>query len=574
MPKLKRLLVISSSVLFVIICLNIAGYYFSSSFSNQREVAESGHNISAYQQVLIQQLSRKISVLSIHHYFSEEQFAQQKTETNDLIRETADNQNTLKALIYQNLPKRYQNMRADFQKTVVAFSNIYSLANAQMNQDPGRRQEDPEMQKQLRDNETACMSAMKNIHQSFIAFEENVESNLNRVKDAMITSLFMALILLAVVLVIPVVKLNVKTNKELHASLEEVRKAEQAIKLSEQKYRHLFEVNPMPMYIFDIETLRFLEVNERAVQYYGYSREEFLSMNILDIRPEHERDRVQNVLPGLKDDNEMHMMGKWIHRKKNGEEMIVEIITHKIDYAGMESLLVLSNDVTRNVRLQQQLLEEKVARQRDIAKATLSVQEKERNEIGKELHDNVNQILTSAKLHLELIESFGTEKHLPKGIELVDTAINEIRRLSKSLVPPSFSDMGLLPSIEDIVENMNVLRSVSIVFTPVNFDEDCFENDFKLTLFRIVQEQLTNIVKHANATEAEITLEQNSGYIHLLIEDNGRGFNKIQKRKGIGITNIINRADVYSGVVTINTAEGKGCSLHIRFPIRESTAQL
>jgi len=573
MPKLKKLLIISFSVLFVIICLNIAGYYYSASFSKQREVAESGHNISAYQQVLIQQLSRKISVISIHHYFSEDQFQQQKNETNDLIRETTANQNVLGNLI-RNVPGRFQNLQPEFQKTVVAFSNIHSFANIQMAQDPGKRQEDPEMQKQLLANEAAYMAAMKNINHGFIGFEENVEHNLNKVKDAMISSLFTALIILAIVLIIPIVKLNVKANEKLQASLNEIKKAEQAIKSSEQKYRHLFESNPLPMYIFDVETLRFLEVNERAVQYYGFSREEFSNMTILDIRPEREKGRVQNVIPEIKDNDQMHVMGRWVHQKKNGEEMIVEIITHKIDYHNREALLVLSNDVTKNIRLQQQLLEEKIAKQREIAKATLSVQEKERNEIGKELHDNVNQILTSAKLHMELIESFGAEKHLPKGIELVDTAIKEIRRLSKSLVPPTLNDMGLLPSIEDICENMNILGSMSITFTPINFDEDRFENDFKLTLFRIVQEQLTNIVKHANASEVEITLEQKPELIQLLVEDNGKGFNKMQKRRGIGINNIINRADVYGGVVTINTAEGKGCTLDVRFPVKEKEAQI
>lgn len=573
MPKLKKLLIISFSVLFIIICLNIAGYYYSSSLSKQREVAQSGHNISDYQQVLIQQLSRKVSVLSIHHYFSHEQFQKQRNETNELIKEITANQNVLRNLSSKNLSYQFQNIQTEFQKTVVAFNSINSLASAQMSQDLGKRLEDPQMQKQLLENEAAYMAAMKNINHNFSGFADELDLNRNKVKDAMITSLFIALIILAIVLIIPIVKLNVKANEQLQASLNEIKKAEQAIKSSEQKYRHLFESNPLPMYIFDVETLRFLEVNERAVQYYGFSREEFANMSILEIRPEREKGRVQNVIPGIKDNDQMQIMGKWVHQKKNGEEMIVEIITHKIEYQNREALLVLSNDVTKNVRLQQQLLEEKIAKQREIAKATLSVQEKERNEIGKELHDNVNQILTSAKLHMELIESFGAEKHLPKGIELVDTAINEIRRLSKSLVPPTLNDMGLLLSIEDICENMNSLGSMSIIFTPINFDEDRFENDFKLTLFRIVQEQLTNVVKHANASEVEITLEQKTDFIHLLVEDNGKGFDKGQKRRGVGINNIINRADVYSGIVAINTAEGKGCKLDVRFPVKEKEAQ-
>jgi PAS domain S-box-containing protein len=572
MLKLKRLLILSALLLIIIISLNLVGYSYHLKKTQQKEDVEMGQHTSSYQAILIQQLSRKISVLSIHHYFSPDQYAGQLAEVHKLVNQLTRQEATLKNIIGSNSfsgAEGIGSLRSDFAKATLAYDNIQSVVAIATKDSVGHREEDYELQKKLRDNEANYLAAMQNINTFCRSTAKSMGQSINRIKDAMITSLVLTLLLLTALLVVPILKLNLKNYKELQTTLEEVRNAEKAIKESEKKYRSLFQANPIPMYIIDLETLSFLEVNERMAQHYGYSAGEFSRMNLLDIRPDKEKLRLQKKVAALTENEEMYFLGKWIHQKKNGEEIIVDIISHKILYQDKEALLVLANDITKNVQLQQELVEEKIARQRDITKATLSVQEKERNEIGKELHDNVNQILTTAKLHLELIELNEKEKHLQKGIELVSLSIKEIRRLSKSLVPPTLSDMGLIPAIEDLVENMNLFQCFSGCFVHKNFNEAFYDNDFKLTLFRIVQEHLTNIVKHAEASEAELLLEQTNNQVYLMICDNGKGFNKSEKRKGIGITNIINRADVFKGTVFIDTEPGKGCCLHVYFPINE-----
>ncbi|MGE5457547.1 MAG: PAS domain S-box protein, partial [Methanococcaceae archaeon] len=133
--------------------------------------------------------------------------------------------------------------------------------------------------------------------------------------------------------------------------------AEEALVKSEQQYRLLFENNPLPMWIYDLDSLRFLEVNKVAVEYYGYSRQEFLSMTLMDIRPQSEIEPLlENV--ALTTDN-YSKTNSWRHLKKNGEIIFVEITSHTIEYEGKRARLVLSNDITESKKAQEDLIRAK-----------------------------------------------------------------------------------------------------------------------------------------------------------------------------------------------------------------------
>lgn len=131
--------------------------------------------------------------------------------------------------------------------------------------------------------------------------------------------------------------------------------SEEKLKESEERYRLLFESNPQPMWIYDSETLAFLDVNEAAVSKYGFSKAEFLSMGIKDIRPEKETDPLTAYLSS--NINPLNRSGIWTHRKKNDELMDVEIISHQIEFQGRSARLVLSTDVTERIKAEAALLE-------------------------------------------------------------------------------------------------------------------------------------------------------------------------------------------------------------------------
>ncbi|HOO84608.1 MAG TPA: PAS domain S-box protein, partial [Prolixibacteraceae bacterium] len=135
--------------------------------------------------------------------------------------------------------------------------------------------------------------------------------------------------------------------------ISEQNEADKALKKSEEKYRYLFDNNPLPMWIYDLSTLRFLEVNNAAISYYGYSKVEFLSMTLKDIRPDEDLPLLLNDVK--KTINNYNQAGVWRHIKKNGEIINVEIVSHKIDYEGHTARLVLVNDVSQRQKAENSL---------------------------------------------------------------------------------------------------------------------------------------------------------------------------------------------------------------------------
>ncbi|HEY6906445.1 MAG TPA: PAS domain S-box protein, partial [Ignavibacteriaceae bacterium] len=124
--------------------------------------------------------------------------------------------------------------------------------------------------------------------------------------------------------------------------------AEEKLRESEEKYRMLFERNPLPMFVYDEETYRYVAVNEVAIDHYGYSKEEFLQMTVKDIRPEEDINPLMNSIAGK--NGKISRFGTWRHRKKNGTVIDVEVTTHRINFNGRKSRIVLANDITEKVR--------------------------------------------------------------------------------------------------------------------------------------------------------------------------------------------------------------------------------
>ena len=339
---------------------------------------------------------------------------------------------------------------------------------------------------------------------------------------------------------------------------------------SEERYRELFNNNPMPMWIFDARSFRFLEANSAAVQHYGYTQEEFLTKTLADIRVDGKRDDLSEEVAALRHIRDGVKKGVIKHITKSGEVIFVDVAWHSIMYKGRPAVLVLANDVTERIVLENELNEQRVTRQRQITEAVIVAQEKERTEIGKELHDNVNQILGASNLYINtaMTDEELRQELLQRSTELVSKAINEIRKISKSLITPGLREIGLIDSIEDIIDDLRAVKEdLSIELDLQNISEEQIEDRRKLALFRMVQEQLNNIVKHAKATRVLIRLSIEGPDIVLTVADNGVGFDVSRHRKGVGITNIISRAELFNGSVEIQSSPGEGCTLSVGLPM-------
>ena len=224
-------------------------------------------------------------------------------------------------------------------------------------------------------------------------------------------------------------------------------------------------------------------------------------------------------------------------------------------------------DVSEVKDLENQLTEEKVQRQKEISETVIRVQEKERTRIGHELHDNVNQILSTVKLFVDMLPASSSEEKTIKGksIEYLVTAIEEIRKLSKELVVPQLKDKGLIDNIRQLVDDIHLSGSLSIRFTH-DLENDLISHGKKVTIFRIVQEQLKNILKYSQAKKVDIFLQLKDNDAELVIKDDGIGFDPRQTRSGIGLSNIHDRVRFYDGTVDIQSSPGKGCMLVVKIP--------
>jgi PAS domain S-box-containing protein len=353
--------------------------------------------------------------------------------------------------------------------------------------------------------------------------------------------------------------------------ITERKEIEEDIVLSEEKYRLLFYQSPEPKWIFNRESLRFVEVNEAALDRYGYTREEFLSLNVLDLQPHSERKRVAYMLTSLDFLPAGRMQNISQHLTRDGFIIWVELTLHGIYLENGYHVMAIAHDVTEKLALEQKVLEEKVASQKEIARAIINTQEQERSEISKELHDNVNQLLTTTKLYIENIRYYPgqADDFMEKSSTLLQKAITEIRNLSKALVTPVIYDIGFRATLEELIGQYLALNLFQLGFL-FTVPEERIDKGLRLTIYRLLQEQLNNIVKHARATEVIIEMKEVEGKLLICIVDNGVGFNPQQARGGLGLNNMKNRIEVFQGSIEIVSSENKGCAICIHFPLEGS----
>jgi PAS domain S-box-containing protein len=227
------------------------------------------------------------------------------------------------------------------------------------------------------------------------------------------------------------------------------------------------------------------------------------------------------------------------------------------------------HDLSRQNELEEKLEQEIGLKQKQITEAAADAKDAERSDIGKELHDNVNQLLGASRLYIDMAKQGGKdmEKYLSRSSEYTLTAIEEIRKLTRGLTSDIIKNYGLCEAIENIARDTMEVNPVKISFLGKGFMESSVNDKFKLNIFRIVQEQLNNILKYAKAKKIVITLSQNKTSVKLVISDNGIGFDTTKKQKGIGLANIKSRAASYNGKAEFVSQPGLGCILTVLFSI-------
>lgn len=231
-------------------------------------------------------------------------------------------------------------------------------------------------------------------------------------------------------------------------------------------------------------------------------------------------------------------------------------------------------DVTEIKALESRLLREKLTQQKKIAEAIIKAEERERTNLGHELHDNVNQILVTARLYMDLInpDNEKDKGFIHKTKNLVIAAINEIRSISKEMVLPALKGQSLNEGIEGLLDDLRITGLYEIQYVYENAGQKEIPEGKKIALFRILQEQLKNIIRHSHASLIDIRLCITDQGVEMTAKDNGVGFDMTIKRNGIGISNMCDRVKLYKGSADMTTAPGKGCELVVSLPFEHQCA--
>ncbi|WP_290795812.1 PAS domain S-box protein [Flavihumibacter sp. UBA7668] len=288
------------------------------------------------------------------------------------------------------------------------------------------------------------------------------------------------------------------------------------------------------------------------------------------IHPEDQEWVLESIYGALDKVDQSNWVAEYRYQKSDGS--FADVIDRGVvirDEKGKPIRMVgAMNDVTEKKQLSIQLDRERLIKQQEITDAVITAEENERQEIGRELHDNIQQILVSSRLFLTMVEEKDISKtgysYLQETNKLIMSAIEEIRKLSHSMITPFVEKTTLKEAIDKLVINTAGATGLQIKLDIRGLDETKLSEKLRLTTYRIIQEQFNNILKYAKASTVLLKLVQEQEQLVLKIMDDGIGVDLSKKTTGIGLMNIKTRASLFDGEVVLHSEPGNGFELLVR----------
>ena len=375
-----------------------------------------------------------------------------------------------------------------------------------------------------------------------------------------------------------------------------IQRHQRSIGESEKKYRLLFESNPHPMWVYDLETLRFLTVNDAAVGHYGYTRDEFLAMTIRDIRPEEDIDRlmenVSRITAGL------DKAGVWRHRTKDGSIIYVEITSHVVDFVGRRAEIVLANDVTERLKLEDQLRQAQkmeavgllaggVAHDFNnvltaiIGYGNLLLMKLAGNDPLRTYAENILATSQRAAQLTQSLLAFSRKQVInPVAIDL-NSIMRRVEKLLKRLIPEDI-DLGTDFTGENTTILADSVQIEQVLMNLVTNARDAMPDGGTLTISSM-------ITSPDDAVIAARGLGAGGPFVKLTVADTGAGMDErtrerifepffttkeMGKGTGLGLATVYGIVKQHKGFIDVESSPGRGTSFHLYFPlIRQDAAQ-
>jgi len=355
------------------------------------------------------------------------------------------------------------------------------------------------------------------------------------------------------------------------------RQAEEKLRESEERFRTLCQTAGSVISVVTPEG-SLLEVNLEAERVTGWQRHEVLGRNFMELFvPEAHKEAVaadiQKVLAGqatrgfemplkLRDGSERPFL--WNVNRLFGDE------------GQVLGIIAVGQDITARKRAEEEL-QESALRLRFLTSQVLTAQEDERKRISRELHDELGQSLTILKMNLraagrQLLEPVEVKEDLGGMSLYLDEVIDKVRRLSRALCPAILEDLGLVPALQYLINEFSKYYEINPHFDLEDLDH-LFDKEAQIIIFRIFQEALTNIARHARATKVRLAVQESDGMALFEVQDNGRGFevgetmSRPAMMKSLGLAALNERAKMLGGSLQIRSRKGQGTHIICTVPV-------
>ncbi len=378
--------------------------------------------------------------------------------------------------------------------------------------------------------------------------------------------------LIGICLVLLVIALTAHFVAEsLLRSLREVGEKSAALGESEARLAKMIEASPEAITIASVEDGTFVLVNPAGQRLCGYTREELIGNSAVKLGFYPDREARQRLVADLQRNEVVY--GREIRlRRKNGEVRDILMSAALIDFKDRKLILFQGIDITERKNAEKALREQQELL-RELSAHHDSVREGERAHIAREIHDELGQALTALKMDLSLLTlKFGeaTPQIREQVQELkgrVDAIIQVVRDVATALRPAAL-DLGILPGVEWLVEEFQKRSGIRCTVSVVDSDIAVGE-DRSIVLFRIIQESLTNVSRHAEARNVQILLDHDAERIRLDVEDDGVGFDvdAARRKKTFGLLGIQERVIMLGGELKITSAPGHGTRVSVSMPL-------
>lgn len=356
--------------------------------------------------------------------------------------------------------------------------------------------------------------------------------------------------------------------------ISERKTVEEELRKSEMRYRSLIEQASDAIMITDFKG-NFLDVNQSLCRMFGYSKPELLQMNIAAlIDPEELKVRpmaFDRLAAGLHVFSERRMM----HR--NGNIIDVEANVKQVDD---RRVLAIARDVTVRKKVQMEL-EKSHEQLRKLSSHLETVREDERTSIAREIHDELGQQLTGLKMDAAWLnkkiplKDKKVHKKISGMISLIDKTMTTVRHISSELRPRILDDLGLVDAMDWQSNEFEMRTGIRCRFKP-QLKKRKFEKNLSTGIFRVYQETLTNVARHAEATKINTSLVADNGNIILKVEDNGKGFDEaeIKNKNTLGLLGMQERAMMFGGKIIIKSQKGKGTVVTLQVPRKAASGKI